>query len=110
MLQSIISFLSGISTVLEGFQKAGFLDVDSYVKKMASGAAEEAFERVRGPFTFTIITIALTAIGVFFMAWGASILIDLISLYKGVGFLLVGLFLLLLAAARFRVMEVRRRS
>jgi len=85
LLDSIPSFIEGVKSVI---------DVSGAVRDTlsdaVSGGIVRAFKRIKKPLEQTAMRIAFMLVSLFFIAWGAALLIDNFVPYKGLGFVIVG--------------------
>jgi len=87
LLDSIPAFIEGVKSVI---------DVSGAVRDTlsdaVSGGIVRAFKRIKKPLEQSLMRILFMLVSLFFVFWGAALLIDNLVPYRGLGFVIVGAF------------------
>lgn len=89
-----MSFSDSINAFVDGLKSV--VDVSGAVQAMLAGALtrgiESGFQKIKKPIEAFVLKLALTIISVLFIFFGLALFIDQFMPYRGLGFLIVGIF------------------
>lgn len=89
---SVLDFIDGVRSVIDVSGAA-----QGAISDAISSGIVSAFRKIRKPLEQSMLKISLMIAGVFFIVWGAAILLDSFVPYRGLGFVIVGAFIGMLA-------------
>ena len=87
LFDSLPSFIEGVKSVIDASGA-----IQGTITDSISNGIERAFKRIRTPLEQSILKVAFTLVGVFFVIWGAALVLDNFMPYDGLGFVIVGAF------------------
>lgn len=85
--QSILSFIDGVKSVVD-FSNI----IQITLSNSISNGIEVGFNNIKKSFERTLLRILLLLVGAYFVIWGLAIFIDNFLPYRGMGYVVVGVF------------------
>ncbi|MDO8428849.1 MAG: hypothetical protein Q7S92_06590 [Candidatus Diapherotrites archaeon] len=88
LIELIQGFLKGIKPIVDASEV-----IQTTISETVANSAEHAFDRIKKPLEEIMLKIAFVLISVFFIIWGMAQLLDnFVWQYRGLGFVIVGVF------------------
>lgn len=97
---SVLSFVEGMKSVID---VSGA--IQSSISSSISEGIQSAFRGIRKPIEQSLMKISFIFVSLFFMVWGSALFVDNFVPYHGLGFVIVGAVVGIIALILFRENE-----
>lgn len=97
LFDTVLDFIEGVKSVID---VSGV--IQGSVSDAISNGIERGFRRIRKPLEQSVMRISFALASVFLIAWGAAMFLDSFVPYRGMGFVIVGMLIGLIALVFFQ--------
>jgi len=100
-LDSALAFVEGIKSMIDVSGAA----VQGTISDSVSNGIERAFKRIKKPLEQSLMKVSFAFVSVLFIVWGLALFLDNFVPYHGLGFVIVGALLGIIALLFFQEKE-----